>query len=70
LWGLAHSGQTGVNNIIQLLKKELDLAMALSGKIMVNFPKKIYLFIFQLGCSSINEIDSSLVIHQDLISRM
>jgi hypothetical protein len=32
LWGLAHSGETGVVSIIRLLKKELDLAMALSGK--------------------------------------
>ena len=32
LWGLAHSGQAGVTGVIQLLKKELDLAMALSGK--------------------------------------
>jgi len=32
LWGLAHSGEVGVRNVIQLLKKELDLAMALSGE--------------------------------------
>jgi len=32
LWGLAHSGEAGVVSIIRLLKKELDLAMALSGK--------------------------------------
>ena len=31
LWGLAHSGESGVRNVIQLLKKEFDLAMALSG---------------------------------------
>jgi hypothetical protein len=31
LWGLAHSGEAGVVSIIRLLKKELDLAMALSG---------------------------------------
>lgn len=31
LWGLAHSGEAGVANVIRLLKKELDLAMALSG---------------------------------------
>lgn len=31
LWGLAHSGEQGVKNIIQLLKTEVDVAMALSG---------------------------------------
>lgn len=31
LWGLAHSGVDGVKSIIQLLKTEFDLAMALSG---------------------------------------
>nr|CAH0098648.1 unnamed protein product [Daphnia galeata] len=33
LWGLAHSGEEGVKNIIQLLKTEVDVAMALSGSI-------------------------------------
>lgn len=32
LWGLAHNGQKGVENIIEILKAELDLAMALSGR--------------------------------------
>ena len=31
LWGLAHSGFEGVKSVIQLLKTEFDLAMALSG---------------------------------------
>lgn len=31
LWGLAHSGEEGVGRIIDILKMELDLAMALSG---------------------------------------
>jgi len=31
LWGLAHSGEDGVFNIMQLLKDELTLAMMLSG---------------------------------------
>ncbi|XP_046450627.1 hydroxyacid oxidase 1-like isoform X2 [Daphnia pulex] len=52
LWGLAHSGEAGVVSIIRLLKKELDLAMALSG------------------CSSVTDIDRSLVVHQSLFSNM
>ena len=32
LWGLAHNGQKGVENIVEILKAELDLAMALSGR--------------------------------------
>jgi 4-hydroxymandelate oxidase len=31
LWGLAINGQEGVNQVLQLLRHELDLAMALSG---------------------------------------
>ncbi len=31
LWGLALNGQAGVELTLELLKKELDLAMALSG---------------------------------------
>lgn len=31
LWGLSAGGEFGVKNVIQLLKKELDLAMALAG---------------------------------------
>jgi len=31
LWGLAHSGEDGVFNVLNLLKEELHLAMALSG---------------------------------------
>ena len=33
LWALAHDGETGVISILRLLKKELDLAMALSGMV-------------------------------------
>jgi len=29
---LAHSGEAGVRNVIQILKKEFDLVMALSGE--------------------------------------
>lgn len=31
LWGLAHAGQAGVERVLQLLRGELDLAMALCG---------------------------------------
>ena len=31
LWGLAFDGQNGVNLTLNILRKELDLAMALSG---------------------------------------
>jgi len=31
LWGLSAGGESGVKNVIQLLKKEFDLAMALAG---------------------------------------
>ncbi|XP_078664056.1 2-Hydroxyacid oxidase 2-like [Branchiostoma floridae x Branchiostoma belcheri] len=31
LWGLAHSGEEGVRHVLQILKDELSLAMALSG---------------------------------------
>ena len=36
LWGLAHSGEEGVGRIIDILKMELDLAMALSGNLPAN----------------------------------
>ncbi|CAM1154046.1 HAO1 (predicted) [Pycnogonum litorale] len=31
LWGLVHDGQEGGRRILEILKKEVDLAMALSG---------------------------------------
>ena len=31
LWGLAISGEAGVQHILEILRDELDLAMALSG---------------------------------------
>ncbi len=31
LWGLAVEGESGVTNVLELLRGELDLAMALSG---------------------------------------
>ncbi|CAH1250984.1 HAO1 [Branchiostoma lanceolatum] len=31
LWGMAHSGEEGVHHVLQILKDELSLAMALSG---------------------------------------
>ena len=35
LWGLAHSGEEGVSNVVKLLKDEFNLAMALSGCVNV-----------------------------------
>ena len=31
VWGLAHSGEEGVYNVMDLLKEELKLAMMLAG---------------------------------------
>jgi 4-hydroxymandelate oxidase len=31
LWGLAVGGEAGVEHVLELLRNELDLAMALSG---------------------------------------
>ena len=36
LWGLAYNGESGVKNVLQLLKNEIDLAMALCGCRSVN----------------------------------
>lgn len=36
LWGLAHSGEDGVFNIMNLMKEELALAMMLSGAIKID----------------------------------
>lgn len=75
LWGLAHSGQTGVEHTIRLLKTELDLAMALCGKPLqslfdcLRFTWSPYQSITK-GCSSVKDVDRSLVIHQDLLSTL
>jgi 4-hydroxymandelate oxidase len=31
LWGLAVGGETGVKSVLEMLRQEFDLAMALSG---------------------------------------
>jgi 4-hydroxymandelate oxidase len=36
LWGLAYGGENGVRRVLQILKKEFDLAMALCGCTKVN----------------------------------
>ena len=36
LWGLAQNGESGVKNVINLLKREFDLAMALAGIDLTN----------------------------------
>ena len=55
-----------MKSIIQLLKTEVDLAMALSGENIVSFICFQLLIFFLnysiLGCSTTGEIDSSLVL--------
>ena len=36
LWGLAHSGEEGVHNVVKLLKDEFQLAMGLAGCVDVD----------------------------------
>ena len=36
LWGLAHNGEEGVYNVLQLLKDEFKMAMQLSGVVNVS----------------------------------
>lgn len=33
LWGLAHSGEEGVKRLLDIIRKEFDYALALSGKL-------------------------------------
>ncbi|KAL6258061.1 hypothetical protein P5V15_009978 [Pogonomyrmex californicus] len=37
LWGLAHSGEKGASEILELIRREIDLAFALTGKLKYNF---------------------------------
>ncbi|XP_054282740.1 uncharacterized protein LOC128999963 [Macrosteles quadrilineatus] len=52
LWGLTHSGQQGVERILNILKKELHTTMALAG------------------CSSIEAITKSMVVHENYYSHL
>jgi isopentenyl diphosphate isomerase/L-lactate dehydrogenase-like FMN-dependent dehydrogenase len=36
LWGLAHSGEEGVYNVLKLINDELILAMKLAGCVSLN----------------------------------
>ena len=36
LWGLAHGGEEGVYNVVNLLKEEFALAMMLAGCVKVD----------------------------------
>jgi len=36
LWGLAVSGEEGAKKVLDILKEELDLTMALSGNLKYN----------------------------------
>lgn len=40
LWGLAHSGEEGVIQILDILKKEFDFTLALAGCKNINDIKK------------------------------
>jgi len=37
LWGLVHGGEKGANEILELMKREIDLTFALTGKLKYNF---------------------------------
>lgn len=40
LWGLAHSGEEGVKTILDIIKKEFDFSLGLSGCANVNDIKR------------------------------
>lgn len=37
LWGLVYDGEKGASEILELMRREIDLAFALSGKLKHNF---------------------------------
>jgi len=37
LWGLVYGGEKGASEILELMRKEIDLTFALTGKLMRNF---------------------------------
>ena len=44
LWGLAYGGQSGVNLTFEILRRELDLSMALAGSTSVGkIPRELVL---------------------------
>lgn len=40
LWGLAHGGEEGVYNVVNLLKEEFNLAMALAGCVKIEVSER------------------------------
>lgn len=34
LWGLAHSGSEGVKNVLNIIKKEFEVTLTISGKLL------------------------------------
>ena len=46
LWGLAHSGEDGVCNVLKLLNDELVMAMKLTGALSVGVRNMIILCYF------------------------
>jgi isopentenyl diphosphate isomerase/L-lactate dehydrogenase-like FMN-dependent dehydrogenase len=52
LWGLAHSGEEGVFNVLKLLNDEFSLAMKLSGCVCVEvLPLQIYYVCMYASCA-------------------
>lgn len=44
IWGLVHNGEKGASEILELMRKEIDLAFALTGKLKHNFLRHIYTY--------------------------
>lgn len=40
LWGLVHSGEKGASEILELMRREIDLTFALTGKLKYNFSRQ------------------------------
>lgn len=81
IWGLAHSGEKGAREILELIRREIDLAFALTGKFKNNFlQRRTYLLIdlvkdlknkrFFLGCVSVKDVTRDMVIHASYYSHL
>jgi len=45
LWGLVYGGEKGASEILELMRKEIDLTFALTGKLMRNFFMYVNMFL-------------------------
>lgn len=81
IWGLVHSGEKGAREILELMRREIDLAFALTGKLKHNFlHQHTYLLIdsakvlknecFFLGCASVKDVTQDMVIHASYYSHL